>query len=792
MNSSIKNSQIPQSIIVETAPQLPVKQPYSGWGMDDIYYLLFRHKGKLTLGFLAAVVASGLIVSLWPKVFESQAKLLILYVTESRTPTEVVGNDAQSRSPDQRGETIINTEVEILTSLDLAMRVAELVGPEKIVNKESVGSSLNAAAGTIQRQLSVKTPKNSKVIHATFQHSDPETTQQTLQLLIDTYLEKHVEVHRSVGIFDDLLTKERDQLRQRLIQTDEALRQLKAQAGVTSLDAAKDGFLSQILKIRDSIFETEAELAQHRALVEQLYGRHDQTTTNNVDEIGAEDATLLADIPHETLDSYLELSRKSDLLLKREQELLLQFTDQSPMVIGIRNQLDNVRQQKRAFETQYPGIVQGASIHSVSNDYGYRKDHALDNPQVYQFTQTNQIAQVVALQSKYNVLTNQLALLRMEAAELDKAEGAIKNLERQHEIEDARFRLISQTKEQARIEEALGDGRVSNISLIQSPSFPRQVLGDLIKALGISVACLIGIPLGWAMVSECMVDQSVRTAKDVEKRLEFPLQMVIPRFSRRSQKLRRRSYRKKQKALIKKGKLPAIDSKEPPPWEMLPGMRPYFEAMRDAVVDDFEIRNLTRKPKLVAVAGCESGSGVTAIAGGLAGTLSEIGDGKVLLVNMHKDGAETRYFHGGRLKHSLNELLELENQDDAKVQENLYLADGTRKETKSPESTSDSSLPLPPLTNPHVTPKFFSHMAPRLKASDYDYIIFDMPPFDQLSATPRLARYMDTVLVISESEKTPKQALKRIGEALKQSHTHFQVILNKYRNYIPARIHSAI
>ena len=45
-------------------------------------------------------------------------------------------------------------------------------------------------------------------------------------------------------------------------------------------------------------------------------------------------------------------------------------------------------------------------------------------------------------------------------------------------------------------------------------------------------------------------------------------------------------------------------------------------------------------------------------------------------------------------------------------------------------------------------------VAPGLKASDYDYIIFDMPPGTQTSPTPRLARYMDLALLVLESEKT--------------------------------------
>ena len=43
---------------------------------------------------------------------------------------------------------------------------------------------------------------------------------------------------------------------------------------------------------------------------------------------------------------------------------------------------------------------------------------------------------------------------------------------------------------------------------------------------------------------------------------------------------------------------------------------------------------------------------------------------------------------------------------------------------------------------------------PKFKASDYDYIIFDMPHVSQTSVTPRLAGLMDMVLFVIEAEKT--------------------------------------
>ena len=50
-----------------------------------------------------------------------------------------------------------------------------------------------------------------------------------------------------------------------------------------------------------------------------------------------------------------------------------------------------------------------------------------------------------------------------------------------------------------------------------------------------------------------------------------------------------------------------------------------------------------------------------------------------------------------------------------------------------------------------MLPSRFNRIVPQLKASDFDYIIFDMPAVNQISVTPRLAAYMDMVLLVVES-----------------------------------------
>ena len=208
-------------------------------------------------------------------------------------------------------------------------------------------------------------------------------------------------------------------------------------------------------------------------------------------------------------------------------------------------------------------------------------------------------------------------------------------------------------------------------------------------------------------------------------------------------------------------------------------MRPFFETLRDRLMTYFEMINLTHKPKLVAVTSCEEGAGVTTTAAGLASSLSETGDGNVLLVNMNVVDGEAHHFYKGKLTCGIEEALGKEKRSDAQIHENLFVV----KEAREAEAGDKM---------PRVLPKRFSHLVPLMKASDYDYIIFDMPPVSEISITPRLARFMDMVLLVIESEKTPRDAAVRVASLLGESKTNVGVVLNKNRSYLPKRLEQSI
>jgi Mrp family chromosome partitioning ATPase len=169
----------------------------------------------------------------------------------------------------------------------------------------------------------------------------------------------------------------------------------------------------------------------------------------------------------------------------------------------------------------------------------------------------------------------------------------------------------------------------------------------------------------------------------------------------------------------------------------------------------------------VGVAGLSEAAGASTLAAGLAASLSETNDGKVLLVDVNLGPNEVHPFFKGKPAYSLNAALKNHSIDSAA--DNLYLA------TVGSPNAGPAKLGL----------KKFFDMMPNLKTSDFDYIIFDMPPLEQTSPTWGMAAFMDKLLLIVEAEKNSRDVINRGYRKLVAERDNVSVVVNKARSYIP-------
>ncbi|HVM61584.1 MAG TPA: Wzz/FepE/Etk N-terminal domain-containing protein [Verrucomicrobiae bacterium] len=733
--------------------------------LDDVYYVLFKHKWKIILCSAAGMLGAIALFVLRPPVYESEAKLFIRYVLDSKSPAPA--SDVSRMISSYDPQSVINSEIEILTSLDLAEQVVDMIGAEKILAKAGGGTDRIRAANVVRKGVVVEVPNKSNVMRILFQHPDADIVQPVLTGLIDSYFKKHAEIHQALGAVDDMLSQETDQLRAQLAQTEEDLRRARNKAGVLSLEDSEKNYADQIAKIRQEIFDAQADLAEHQALLKAI-----SVTPPRASDQPTNDEPAAVSLP---VDEYKSVSARIDELWKKEREMLTQFTEENTLVKAIRAQITEAEQSKRLLEEKYPALTRLDVV--VPTRTAPRDSGAA--------SAAMEATQVLAIQTRIKVLNDQLDQIRKEAGNVDQMDTTISELERKKKLEESNYQYFSSSLEQARIDEAVNHGKLSNISKIQAPTPPFHAPSGSAKKIGMIVAGGVMLGLGWAFLLELCLDHTVKRPVDVQMRLRLPLFLVIPDFSRNGHGRLRNGDR---------DKLPApkpADATRPvepapagaktagganqaiEPWSSPLPLRTYYEALRDRLVMYFEVRGITHKPKLVAVTSASRGAGVTSTAAGLAATLSETGDGNVLLVDMNQGQGVAQQFCQGRPVAKLEEALY--RKDSAHVQDKLYVV-------TEAEEAAGSKLP-------RILPKRFTSLVPKLKVSDYDYIIFDMPAITQTSVTPRLAGFMDMVLLVIESEKTDRNLVQHSCALLAESKANVSAVLNKTHTYVPPRLH---
>lgn len=729
--------------------------------LGDLYYILFRQKWKIILCTLLGLGGGYAYYKKNPPSYQSEARLFIRFVISDRAVDP--GEEASvTLSPDSRGATILNSELQVLTSRDLSEIVAKNIGPEKILANVSEGKSLGEAASVVRSGLTVVVPNRSSIVQLVYQHPDSEMAPTILRETIAAYLKRHQEIHRAAGMVGDFLAQETDQLRARLTQIEEELRKANAKAGIVSLEQSKEAIASQTTRIRSQIFDAQLELASRTSIYEQM-------TKLKTPGAGApESESAPTPVPPQQIAAYQKIVAQINQLRAKEQDLLNYFKEGAARVQEVRAQLAQAESQREQLVTEHPGLTQmtPAVVSAAATPAGTYDPLA-------------EAAQITALQARVKMLLQQWEQLRTEAGNLDQLEGTIIELRRNKDLVETNYRRYAASMEQARIKEAMGDGKVSNISIVQSPTPPfRDWMPARKIAAGIGAGGLF-LGLAWAALIELLLDRSLRRPADVERQLHAPLFISIPNIKtrRRGRKTKALPPASATTAALPDGEQ-AVDPTKPrlplavptPPAPDHSELEPFHQTLRDRLISYFESINLRHKPKLIAVTGLGRDSGVTTTAAGLARSLSETGEGNVLLVDMTQGQGSAQHFQRGT-QVGLDQLLD--TRDSAFVRDNLYVV--------SEHSGSDRLS--------KGLPQRFNQLVPKLKASDFDYIIFDMPPVSQISITPRLAGFMDMTLLVLESEKTDRHIAKRATDLLVQSKTNVGVVLNKNKAYVPAVLH---
>jgi succinoglycan biosynthesis transport protein ExoP len=719
--------------------------------VNDVIYILLRHKWKIVAFTLLGVLAA---TAVWLKkqpLFESRAKILVRYVAERRAVNTAPGDSDIVRDVELRGTAVLNSEVEILTSADCILEAVQALGAGQVLQAYDGGTNDYDAVGLLMNQLSPKVG-SSGVITVTLAHRDPVIARKALEQIIEAYRRKHVKVHRATESYDDLQS-EADSLRTRLTQTEQQLKEEKIKANVINLEEAKEDVSMQLSALRTAIFSAEAELAERRAEL-ALYDKRAPQNSDAGSSTNANTTNEVAAIPEETLKQYRALNFKLAELQKRELELLSgPYAETSRSVTHVRDQIKETQNAIAALGIS-PADVSSPAFSPVPLQAGIPP---------YDYAAAR--ARVDGLEARVEQLKQQRTEVQDQAKRIEISEDKILVLERQKQFQEAKLRTFESNLDKARLDRALDSSKITNINVVEVPTPAGRDMMKLYKMMGMALFGMIGAGIGLAFVTEMFLDRSIKRPKEVEGKAHIPLFVSIPRFGRNG---RSKLKMKRVKGAVIDHASGLIKAGEIPPWESNDPMFQYYEAIRDRLVMSYA--NDAHKPKIVAVTSCNKGAGTTRVATGLAAALSRDVQRHVLYIGLEKNKVSVSAFHKGRPQAEFSPPTpEEETSSHELLPPDLYTLS---KVGHRPEGTSIVQT--------------FCDMIPRLRTSDYDYIIFDLPPVSETSGSLRLASQMERTLLVIESEETQKAKVDRVRDLLAESDSRLFGVLNKTRSYGPA------
>lgn len=720
--------------------------PSTGPGIDDILYLLFAHKWRIILATLVSAGAAAAWFFLAPVPWQSQARFMVRYLIDKNV-VDGVENASAANSVDSGR--ILEAQVEILTSREIAREVVNRIGAERILPEARRGEGVEGAVSFIQNNLQVGASGGANIISARFRHQDPEVARLVLDELLIQYAKKHLEIYRpaeSVEIVRQKIEKSAEALRNAIAES----QTLKDQLGILSVEQAEMTLTTEISVKKAAVDAAETELIERRARVAAYRNGGTPLPLASAPADSGTAQTRSVTPPAEVTTRYQFLAARITQLTEEGLRLTAQFNPTHPVVVANARKVADLEREKQTLEASFPALIGTAETAGGAQPA---------------FNLEVELAEIAACEAKVEALRASLAELEEKAARFRQAMPLLAEAERTREIEESNYKYMGTSLEKAETDAAMNPGNIPYINFFEPATPP---VPDAGKRNRIALAIAGSGPAlasGLVLLSGLFLNRTIRRPREFERRVGLPLMLSIPYCDSR----RRPALSGGPSAMpaLREANGSGRTSADEP-WTDDHFIRPYAEAIKDRVNLFFEMNRIVRVPKLIAVTGISRGAGASTLAAGLAAALSRDGDGKVLMVDMNIEHGASHPFFAGRPSSGLSHALEA-SRDLKPAADNLFLAVSDSGDHRT-LSTSVQKL---------------ARMIPDIKMGEFDYVIFDMPPLTQTSPTAVVSGLMDKVLVVVAPETGTPEDIQRGYRDLTAARANTSFIFNQARSYGP-------
>jgi len=495
----------------------------------DVVMVLFRHKSKVMTFFVVAVILATVGIFLAPDSYRSQAKLLIRLGRENLSVDPSVSGPTVTAYRDRESE--VNSELAILLSRHLIEQVVDTMGEDALLPSEGSESSgvrpvkaaLRMAKGVVKgaltsvgimapmtprekaiksiaKQLSAQVEKRTSVITASLDAASPEQAQKTLDALIRLYLEQHIKVYAAQAS-PEFFESQADQLRNAVLQSEQALSKFRAENGIANMDQQKQVLLGQISDLEKQLADAATQAGAAEARVTAL-----NTAIKNLPK--TRELSRTTGRTNYAADS---IKTKLTELRLKESDLAARYASDHRPLVEVREQIQQMEGALAQEEETLTEITTGIDT----------------NVQELQLNLETQQAECQAQQKRKAVLEQELTSLRDRLTTLVGQEADLAMLEKDVQVADAAYVQYRDNVQRAKVSAALDFDNVSNVSVIQPATWPEVPVRPNKAAslgLGIALAALASLLLAFAF--EYLSDY-INSKDDVESHLGVPVLLTV-------------------------------------------------------------------------------------------------------------------------------------------------------------------------------------------------------------------------------------------------------------------------
>ncbi|HEX8568980.1 MAG TPA: Wzz/FepE/Etk N-terminal domain-containing protein [Caulobacteraceae bacterium] len=484
-----------------------LKGPLSDWTLRprytaaDLVTLLWRERLLMAAVFGALFLLGAVYALTRPTTYPARSSLLVQmgqeYVYQPRA-----GDAARGLTPDI--DQVVESEVEILQSAPLRVRVVEQVGYKTLYPNRTAAFDgatpaqrrrmIHQAAVNLGQGLGVQTGPSSNVIGLTYEHKNPEVAATVLNQLVDNYLVYRREVLADVTL--PLVTQQRQAMQTRLAGAEQALEEFLTVHRIGDFQAEKTAQSALQASLGDERYRVMARLRE----VQGRLGELSRQAGGLSPEVG-----LYRDI-----DTTAE-NKLRDLRIQRD-ELLSRYKPGARPVQEVEHQIAQMERMIR----EGRGSTEGARRTGI-------------NP-IYTTVQTERIqlrAEEASLQSRRAAIEAQFAEVTNRRLELTGLEPKYQDLERNRAALETSVRTFLSREQEQRAASAIAQSASDNIRLVQRAS--PAVKGSSMRGETLIIAFLLAAATALALgMGRIFLRRSFATAASASRTLDLPVLTTAP------------------------------------------------------------------------------------------------------------------------------------------------------------------------------------------------------------------------------------------------------------------------